>query len=323
MVTAGLLFGRGALTTASRNEHWWGGVGAAGFYDNLATINDLERLERLLDKKQKTTFEQFITGPFEPIEVSEDPSEWNYFIEDSQNHSPVPGRDQLYELKGTFAFRDGDLIRADRAFAQIDTAYWESGWDEDYCGSVDLIAADTVAPLPDNTKARFVKKMLNLETEAARNPAKRALNYYLLGNAWFHCSYWGRASDMFAAGKSTDDTDLPDPYRRGPTYLSSQPDPARYGAVYYRCRRAARFFQRALDQRPDPELAARAFYMLAECDRRDRWMTARRLGESSRVQEGDVASPLFRTWAKRYGKTSVYRERVERCPGLRAYLGLE
>lgn len=323
MVTAGLLFGRGALTTASRNEHWWGGVGAAGFYDNLATINDLERLERLLDKKQKTTFEQFITGPFEPIEVSEDPSEWNYFIEDSQNHSPVPGRDQLYELKGTFAFRDGDLIRANRAFAQIDTAYWGSGWDEDYCGSVDLIAADTVAPLPNNTKARFVKKMLDLETEAARNPSKRALNYYLLGNAWFQCSYWGRASGMFAAGKSTDDTDRPDPYRRGPTYLSNQPDPARYGAVYYRCRRAARFYQRALDQRPDPELAARVFYMLAECDRRDRWMTARRLGESSGVQEGDVASPFFRTWAKRYGKTAVYRERVERCPGLRAYLGLE
>lgn len=322
IATAGLLFGRAALNTATRNEHWWGDYSAHGFYDNLASIADMERLERLLDKKHKTAFEQFVTGPFVPVEVSPYPSEWGYFIEDNENPSPVPVRNKIHDLKGTFAFRDGNLARAWREFEQVDTAYWEGGWDVDFCGSADLIAADTLPYSPGNTKARLVKKMLDLATEAARNPAKRTLNYYLLGNAWYHCSYWGHASGMFAAGKSNDDTDRPDQYRRGPTYLSNQPDPKRFGAVYYRCRRAARFFQRALDQHPDPELAARAFYMLAECDRRDRWMTARRQGESSRVQEGDVASPYFRIWAKRYGKTAAYEECIERCPGLRTYLGL-
>lgn len=322
---AGLLFGRGALHSATRTEHWWHSTNAVSFYDNLASIQDMEQLERLLNSRHKPAFDAFITGPYQAVEVSEILSEWDYFKDDRERQTPVPTADQIHELKGTLAFRDDNLALAWQELAQVDSGYWAAEyrtWDVDFCGAAGLIAADTLPPLAGNNKARLAKKMLDLETEAVKNPATRALNYYLLGNAWFHCSYWGRASGAFAAGKSIDDTGRPDPYRRSPAYLSNQPDPKRYGGVYYRCHRAARYFRLALDHRPDPELAARAFYMLAECDRRDRWMSARRMGENSPVQEGDVASPYFKVWAKQYGNTAAFRQCVDSCPGLKEYLGL-
>ncbi len=322
---AGLLFGRGALNSATRTEHWWSETSAASFYDNLASIRDMEQLEQMLNSNNKSAFDEFITGPYQAVEITEIRSEWDYFKSDRERQTPVPTPDRIHDLKGTLAFRDGRLSLAWRELAQVDTGYWAMEfrtWDLDFCGSANLIAADTLPPLAGNNKARLIKQMLDLETEAAKNPDKRALNYYLLGNAWFHCSYWGRASGAFAPGKSIDDTDRPDPYRRGPAYLSNQPDPKRYGGVYYRCQRAARYFRLALDHRPDPELAARAFYMLAECDRRDRWMSARRMGENSPVKEGDVASPYFKAWAKQYGNTAAYRRCVDSCPGLKEYLGL-
>jgi hypothetical protein len=245
-------------------------------------------------------------------------SEWSFHSED-EVINPVPGIMEIRELKGMFALRDGDLKRAVAELAEIDTAYWNQHndyWNVDICGSSQFIAADSLPPMPENTKYNIVKKMLDLETEAARNPAKRAENYYLLGNAWFHCSYWGRANGMFTRYSSIYETDANDPYRRGPTYLSNQPK-KKYHAVYYRCARAAAYFRKSLAARPDPELGARAFYMLAECDRRDRWMSMRR----GNKDEGSVASPLFRMWEKRYANTEAYRKCLAECPDLRTYLG--
>lgn len=319
VVTAGLLFGRASEHTATRTEFFWMGNGILAFYDNLATFQDLEALERLIENKNKTPFQDFITQPFQGVELGESLGDWSNY-ERGNMASPVPTAEEIHDLKGTFALRDGDLKRCVREFAQIDTAYWngrDAYWDEDLCGAVNLIAADSLPPLPGNNKYMIVQKMLNLQEEAARNPAKRAENYYLLGNAWFECSYWGRADMMLAGSGSSSETDAPDPHRRGPTYLSGRPALAKYGKIYYRCTRAAEFFRKSLANHPDPELAARAFYMLAECDRRDRWMTMRRGGGN----EGGVASPMFRTWAKRYGKTAAYKECLDACPDLRTYLG--
>ena len=322
VVKAGLLFGRASRYTATRVEEWWTNTDAMGFYDNRAGMKDLEALERLLDKKEKTAFENFLTGPFQKAETVEWYSEWSY--QDPENSArPVITADQVHELMGMFAMRDGNLKRAVAAFEKLDTAYWDEyygTWAYDICGSTRLIAADTLPPMPGNTKYLIARKMLALQEEAIRNPAKRAENYYLLGNAWFHCSYWGWADGMLTRHGSSSETDAPDQFRRGPTYLTSRPDLARYGAIYYHCTRAASYFRKSLDARPDRELAARAYYMLAECDRRDRWMRIRRSPDMS-LTEGGVTSPMFRTWAKRYGETAAYKECLDACPDLRTYLG--
>lgn len=319
VVTAGLLFGRASRYTATFTEEWWTSADAQVFYDNLATLKDLEALERLLLKKEKTPFENLITQPFQEMESS-GYSDWSYYGSDSDKPVHIIPADKLHELMGTFALRDGHLKRAAAEFAKVDTVYWGDyygTWSVDICGSIRFIAADTLLPLPGNNKYTIVRKMLDLQEEAIRNPAKRAENYYLLGNAWFQCSYWGIADGMLALHGSSSETDVPYGKRRGPAYLSSRPDLARYGNMYYRCTRAAAYFRKSLAARPDRELAARAYYMLAECDRRDRWMTMRRRDGN----EGGVASPMFKTWAKRYGKTTAYKECLDACPDLRTYLG--
>ena len=124
---------------------------------------------------------------------------------------------------------------------------------------------------------------------------------------------------MVSYQRSVSDTDEPLRRRRSPAYLNSRLDPKRYGAVFYRCARAAYYFQKALANNPDPELAARAYYMLAECDRRSRWMDLRRQ-PGYEGGEGGVTSPMFKTWAKRYKNTQAYQEALEECPALRDYL---
>ena len=53
-----------------------------------------------------------------------------------------------------------------------------------------------------------------------------------------------------------------------------------------------------------------------------RWMRIRR-GQNTYQEEGGVTSPMFKTWAKRYGKTATYAECLEACPDLRVYLGVK
>ena len=320
IVTAGLLFGRASKYTGTEVDPWWSAADARIFYDNLASMRDLEKVEALLTKKDKTPFEQLITSPLSKAECGNG-TEWSFYSFDPQQPQYIIVSDQIHELMGTFALRDGQLKRAVAEFEKIGNDYWDEYygiWSVDICGSTGFIAADSLPPLTNNNKYRIVRKMLDLQEEALRNPAKRAENYYLLGNAWFHCSYWGVADDMLTLHSSHSETDAPDPYRRGPTYLVSRPDWKRYGHMYYRCSRAAAYFRKSLAARPNPELAVRAYYMLAECDRRDRWMSMRRRDES----EGGVASPMFKTWAKRYGKTEAFRECLEGCPDLKTYLGL-
>ncbi len=317
VVTAGLLFGRGSEHTAILRDDCCGNqANAYDFYDCLANFSDLTALERLIDKKSKTPFEHFITQPYHPVEKGT-----HYYESDMPGiwTRPVLSPSQIADLKGIFAFRDGNLALAHREFSRVDTAYWDyTGiWKRDICGMPHLIASDTLPFLSGNTTQRIVEKMWRLETEARKNPAKRAENYYLLGNAWFHCSRWGYAGSLFGRYISYGDSDSPEPEQRSPLYFPMHPDPKRYGAVYYRCTRAAEYFKKALAASPDPELAARAFYMLAECDRRDRWTS--RQGDS----EGGVASPLFKRWAKLYSATETYRYQISTCPGLREYLGIK
>lgn len=321
--TAGLFFGRAANYVYVETNHFWTNQGIITFYDNLANRADLETLERLLDKPNKTPFEQYVTQNMQPEEFGGKYSEWQEYNFGSDT-IPVPSKDELYELMGTLALRDDDLAYAHKVMAKVDTAYWggtDGGWSVDITGSPDFIASDSLGKVGPKgmNKFQIVDKMYRLKQEAAQNPAKRAENYYLLGNAWYHCSYWGRAGSMVSYQRSVSDTDEPLRRRRSPAYLNSRLDPKRYGAVFYRCARAAYYFQKALANNPDPELAARAYYMLAECDRRSRWMDLRRQ-PGYEGGEGGVTSPMFKTWAKRYKNTQAYQEALEECPDLRDYL---
>lgn len=322
IVKAGLIFGRASGYTAVRTESHWDSADALNLYDNLASLQDLEALQQLLAKKNKTPFEEFFTQPFQKIESEGVFSEWFGYRYRAADE-PVPTPAQLHELAGMFAMRDGNLKRAVAEFSLLDSLYWDTTGGVcklDIFGATNFIAADTLARLPYNNKYLIAKKMLDLQREAIRNPAKRAENYYLLGNAWYHCSYWGVASEMITRHSSGSDTDRPDPHRRSPSYLTSKPDIRRYGPMYYRCARAAQYFRKSLAARPGRDLAARAYYMLAECDGRSREMT-RRHDPESRYEIDRITSPMFKIWEKRYGKTLAYRECLEACPDLRTYLG--
>lgn len=316
IVSAGLFYGRACPSIWTKQESYASFPDVVNFFDNLASEKDLEKLVKVLQNPQNP-LEKYLTSPFAKIEGIE-----YLFNYGDLPLTPWPSLDQLYELMGMFAMRNGDVNHARQAYALVDTAYWNNihtGWNEDIFGSTELIASDTLPPGHIN-RLEIAEKMVQLEQEAINNRAKSAENYYLLGNAWYHCSYWGKACNVLARYRSTNDKDMPPIQPLSPTFLSWRPNVALYGQVYFHCSRAAEYYRKALEASTSPELATRAYYMLAECDRRSRWMKFRR-SEKNSNREGEVASPMFRTWSRRYKHTEAYKEILSYCPGLQAYLG--
>jgi hypothetical protein len=326
IITAGLLLHKSAVTTTVFKEFRVASQTALEFYHAHATIKDVERLERLLVKKRKSNFQKFLLSPITEKDYVEQPSYAMEMLQDMISVEIVPTDLERLELKGTIAFRDGNLKLTNVFFSQIPDSFWIKAyktWDYDYCGATNLITTDSVPIDSSNNRRKMVQKMLFLQVEAAKNPNKRAENYFLLANAWFHCSYWGKISTVFARAWNPDETDRKDKKKRGPAFINTQPFRTKDKQVYYRCTRAIAYYKMALANHPDPELASNIYFMLAQCDNYDRWMKARRVGERSKVKEGDVASPLFRSWAKKYKNTYTFNNYILTCPPLRAFLGME
>jgi hypothetical protein len=104
--------------------------------------------------------------------------------------------------------------------------------------------------------------------------------------------------------------------------FSFQPNAENYFEVYYKMSRAVEYYQKALKNKPDEELAARATYMLGHCDK-----------YAKLVKDGEIEldiyddpkdkpayiSPIFNTFRDQFGHTTAYRECLSNCPELADY----
>ncbi len=321
--TAGLLYNR-AVLTSNNGGSFYSGYDRTEFFNAHANFGDLERLLALPEKKHKTPLETYLLEtPDRPTEAEVSLGGEAYYWYDSTDQvpAPMPPKEALLELQGTIAFRDGDLVRAERAFAQLPAEFWQQ---EENQVDTDIFADAKSFPFQKDTapqrggKLDVVRQMLALEAESRRATGERLAEiYYQLGNGWFNCSYWGRSWYAFSCHRTFNDDDSPEIRTAGD--FPATPDVRKYGSTYFRFDRALAWYQRALAAKPSRELAARIEYMVADCDRYIRVMHR---GNYYGYNDGNQAqSPLFRKWARRYGRTAVFAERMEHCPELRTYLG--
>nr|WP_322624791.1 hypothetical protein [uncultured Flavobacterium sp.] len=185
MATASLLFNASQSYKSSLELSYFSnkepyGYDFVAYLDQYATLRDVDNLIALIDKKNKTSFEEFLC------------------------RSSLTYKACYLDFKGTLAFRQDKLTEAYEAFAQVpdSSAFkllpysYESGADSinPFYPRVLDYAIKPAEVGHGFTKKAFLKEMLRLKTKTDPDSyLKLGHAYYntgYLGNAWFMCAYY-------------------------------------------------------------------------------------------------------------------------------------
>lgn len=167
---------------------------------------------------------------------------------------------------------------------------------------------------PDNispyNKGELLERLLQLESQAQAGIGNAAWNYYQIGLALYNMSYFSyswKTMDYYRSGASLNPANLRDgdnviPHPRFPYGNQEQLD----------CRRARSYFERARHVTDSLNLAAKATFMAAKCERNEYYL--------NRWQEG--ARPTYENFnllLQNYSETPVFQTFIEECRYFRAF----
>lgn len=225
--------------------------GATEFYDYLLEMfkpSHYEQLLTLLDKKNKTPFENLIIQPYHSIYNNED---------------VTIDKVEVLQRKTMYYIRMDQLDSA--YFTQkriLNTVYW------DRPNSERVLYKDPFLVMPGHewsafnptnkryTQLSFLKEMIDLKKkeEITTNPEEKARLLFLLGNGYFSLSSFGKCWDMNS------------------TYLGYQIDknhpeiPDRnFISNYYEVKHAREYYERSLNLSNNPELKRLSGAMAKVC----------------------------------------------------------
>jgi hypothetical protein len=190
------------------------------YMDRYASAADLEALLRAYNRADKNALEEVLFRPYDHP---------HYF----------------QDLLVTKYLRKGDVINALATVRKIPDSFWPTFTNAQYyldrdpfMVNAELLAGQTMTMY---TKREIVEKLYALDTDAGQDPARRARNYFMLGNAWY--TFTTHAWFMLSYGDG-----------------SATPDYEVYAIGYTNARR---YFKKALEAEQDREKRAKIIYMLA------------------------------------------------------------
>ena len=212
--------------------------GRLRLFDMYASTSDMDKLIILIEKQNKTDFEKFLCNqPFNKIDAYKD-------------------------LKGTIAFRNGDLKLAFETFKSMDQQFWKNNYEYAMYLNEDPFVPKFFKTKRDFgyefNKTRFVKSLLDLEVLAAGKDKKKVADAYLkLGHAYYNTSYYGNSWMMMSYGWSS-----------GDSYYTPNPKET-CASMWIKNYRtpvlAAGYYQKAYSMAQDKEQKAYATLMLVSC----------------------------------------------------------
>lgn len=320
VVSAGLFYLRGSSVptfTFDYNTEYYAKI---KYFDEFASLDDLDKLIVLAQKKHRSNFEKLLT---DSLNVFEQKHFQEYWEENpSKEPSPIPvmpSLGQLYDLKGTIAFRQNRLKEALGAFEQLPDTYWRDTYEFGSFLTHDPFVDAQSFPwegkrLELGSKKAMLKKMLELEKLSSKTGPQQAEAAYLLANAYFNSSYWGRWWMMDSYGKSAVSYGLGFQDRK-----SHNPETERVPRGYYKLSRAVAYYQKALQNSPNIELEARATYMLGYCEKYAKIANGELEEQYYSRDNKPYISPIFSTFRKKFGQTLAYQECLKTCPELADY----
>jgi len=196
-----------------------------------------------------------------------------------------------------------EKMRSERRFIDpFTTSIHDIIWDDYYDGK--LIS-----------RFEFAKKLLELKTSIKKNP-QNAHAYYLLGNAYYNITYFGKSWDLVG-------------YFRSGSYYSGFTD----------CSRALNYYKKAFELSKDRELKAECCFLMAKCRQNmfdleyntedygygygsDKWKRYIRENEYWKAEElkhDKGYREYFKILKGAYSDTDYYRKVIKGCKYFKFY----
>lgn len=171
------------------------------------------------------------------------------------------------------------------------------------------------------TREQIVEKILQYEFQAkaasAEDKGVAAWYYYLIGLAYYNMSYFGyewEAMDFYRSGYNWNRL------AQGPVFpLAGSPQGNRENTDVGM---ALAYFEKALSEAKNPELAARAVFMAARCQQKQ-WFCS----PECRYKPGSRLIPVipkpydtyYNVLIRQFSNTAFYEDRIKECKWLAAY----
>lgn len=235
--------------------------------EEKATAADYDEIIAILDKKNKTPFESFVS-----IKRFRTPEE-HYATGDAEERMREESygyewdRNTLLNAKSAWHLRNRDLRQAYAALEKVPDSFWQQPPYSDY-GAANPFYFNVYRSWPYEdqqpqlmNKRQMLKKMIDLEELAKKDPRKAGECYYQLGNAWFNLSYYGQNWLMVRQWWSRFEIE-------GSRGTNPQLTKA-FKDDYYGCRQAANYYDKAMAATKDKKLAALCYFLVQECDKRN------------------------------------------------------
>lgn len=219
----------------------------------------------------------------------------------------------LVDLKGTLLFSEFRMDEALKVFKEMNRELWDNyGVFNPF---VDRMKDCVRCVLPDTannySKGELLERLVNLETLTRAQPESASLYYYQLGTAFYNMSYFNYAwqtMDNFRSGTSMNINVL----RRAKDNVVPHPDFPTGNRENFDCSRALFYFERARETATNAEVAARATYAAAKCER-NAWYINRLRGARNEYAN-------FKILRDQYSQTDYYKRVVRECKTFQAYL---
>lgn len=191
------------------------------YFDYHASATDVEKLLSLYHNQSKNSLEALLIKPYSNV---------NY----------------LYDLQAVKYLREGKTEQALQVLRKIPDDFWYSFSNANKNLNQNPFTENSELLMPASmdvyNKREIVERLIALEAEAARVPAKQADNYFLLANAWYNFS----ENSWFMLRYSWSN------------YPSKHEDQINRSART----RARSYYEFALSAERNPERKAKIFYML-------------------------------------------------------------
>lgn len=297
------------------------------YFDCKANEKNIDRLLKLYGKKNKSAFEEYLLS------------------------MPYPDSVALLNLKGIMAFRRNDLKMAYKAFRAIPARLWseENMLTEELPADSHAFAFSfkKVNPLADIedyeemkwkgtlpakrmlvfNKAKFIERLLKLQTIARHSPRRRGWAYLQMANAYFNTTHWGNSwrmmMYMLSNAPSTESNSSNEAGRLGSIYLWLE----RYMPIFFDCTRAVEYYKKAVHySAKNPEIKAQALAMLFTCRRHQCEGVWEAIGYTT--SRDSLRNKLMHSWnsypileqMRGLRDTKTLQDLSASCPLLEAYL---
>jgi hypothetical protein len=281
-----------ALNRLSEKYHLWGDIIKAQCLDytqNKSFYYDdknIDALIALMDKPTKTDFEKFL------VEVHRYSEGELYTYKAIERIYQFRLKEALDLLNANPNTGNGDFL-ADPFVIHINDCH-------------DCDAVDNNKTVYNHTA--FIKRLIDLQTEAEANPKRAAENYFLLANGLYNMTYFGNSRIVYYTPITE--------YNIGQIYYDYELTVNKNNI--FDCSKALEYYIKAMNASTDKEFKAKCCFMAAKCEQNQYYTTLEDVWNAP-IRSGNY----FKQLKTDYSKTKYYGEVIEECGYFRKYLGMK